>query len=78
MDINEIVETLKPLYEIGRGHGGNGNYQRLLATAIKQTGKPVNNFTIGEMLTLIKQVKTDFNGVRQFCTAFELGKFRPD
>ena len=56
MDINEIVETLKPLYEIGRGHCGNGNYQRLLATTIQQSGKPATEYSIGEMLDLIADV----------------------
>ena len=61
MDINEIVETLKPLYEIGRGHGGNGNYQRLLATTIQQSGKPATEYTIGDMLNIIADVTNQFN-----------------
>ena len=61
MDTNEIVAILEPMNEISQVCNANGNYQAMVADAIKMYGKDWSVLTVGELLTIINGCTAIFN-----------------
>lgn len=55
---DQVHDAIEPLYGIGMEEC-NGNYQRIVAFKIIQSGKPVTDLTVGEIIAFQAEAKKD-------------------
>lgn len=58
-EMTEILDWLKP-FEVSES---NGNFQRLIVQRIEESGKPIHEFKIAELHTLITSAKSYYLNV---------------
>lgn len=64
MDISTICDVLRPITDLhDQVADTNAHYQQFLAEQILATGKPADQLTVGELLTLAEKANQQYEGV---------------